>query len=187
MNVLQNILDFIRSLLSWWFIVEPWEQAVRVRFGKHVELFSAGVHFRIPFFDAIYKQNVRRRFSGVPLQTLTTNDGKSLTVHGSLGYRIADVLVLHQTLHDAEFSIQQEVLGLIAAYVVGNRLSECAPKDIIGAVSADLDLGKYGLTDVEFFLTGYIADIPTYRLLQDTMAPYYGTTLTTQSVAAVKP
>lgn len=183
MSFIQNILAFLHTLLNWWFVVEPWEQAVRVRFGKHVRLFTAGVHVRMPFFDRLYVQNIRRRVTAIPLQTLTTRDGKNITLHGSIGYKIADVLKLHMTLHDAETSVQQEVLGLITRYVVAHSLADCTPELVTQHVSSLLDLAKYGLGDVDFFLSGYVSDLPTYRLIQDSMQAYVGVSgLSTQIV-----
>ncbi len=182
MSVIQGILDFLKNLLAWWFVVEPWEQAVRVRFGKHVRLIHAGVHFKIPFFDVIYKQNVRRRVSGIPVQTLTASDGAPVTVHGSIGYKICDVLKLQQTLHDAEVSVQQELQGLITNYVVSHSAPDCTPEKIIAGVKKKLDLSKYGIGDADFFLTGFVASVPTYRLIQDSMQQYgpYTSGLSTQ-------
>lgn len=182
MSIFQGILDFLKQLLAWWFVVEPWEQAIRVRFGKHVRLMHAGVHFRIPFFDVVYKQNVRRRVSGIPVQTLTASDGVPVTIHGSVGYRICDVLKLQQTLHDAEVSVQQELQGLVTNYVVSHPASECTPAKIIEAVKATVNLSKYGLNDVDFFLTGYVCNVPTFRLIQDSMQQYgpYTSGLSTQ-------
>lgn len=181
MTVVQQFLDFLRTMLSWWVIVEPWEQAVRVRFGRNVRVFEAGLLWKIPFFDVIYKQNVRRRVSGLPAQTLTTGDGKSITVVGSIGYRVVDVLKLHTTLHDAETSILQEVLGAIARFVVKSDVSECSPAAIAEHVAGSLNLEKYGLGDVDFFLSGFVSNVPTYRLLQDSLAPYnMNGSLTTQ-------
>jgi hypothetical protein len=181
MTVVQQLLSFLNTLLSWWVIVEPWEQAVRVRFGKHVRIFNAGLFWKIPFFDIIYKQNVRRRVSGLPAQTLTTGDGKSITVVGSIGYRVVDVLKLHTTLHDAETSILQEVLGAIAGFVIKSSISNCSPAAITEHVMGSLSLEKYGLGDVDFFLSGFVSNVPTYRLLQDSLAPYnMNGSLTTQ-------
>ena len=167
MSVIQQILELLRTLVTWWFLVEPWEQAIRVRCGKHVRLFEKGVYWKIPFFDMVYKQNVRRRVSGIPVQTLTAKDGKSLTIYGSIGYKIADVLKLHMALHDAEQSVQQEILGLVSRYVCEHEIVNCTPRQITEFVNCNLDLQKYGLADVEFFLQGYVSNVRTYRVLQD--------------------
>lgn len=186
MNLIQQIIQFVNSLLTWWFTVDPWEQAIRVRCGKHVRLFGAGLYWKFPFFDSVYKQNVRRRVSSIPIQTLTTKDRKSLTVYGSIGYKVLDVLKLHMTLHDAEHSVQQEVLGLVTDYIVQHELIACTPNLITERVKARMNLGKYGLGDVEFFLIGYVADVPTYRLLQDSIQAYNsGGNLSTAPVPGV--
>lgn len=174
MNFLRDILDFLKSLINWWFIVEPWEQAVRVRFGKHVRLFGAGVHWKIPFFDILYVQNIRRRVLSLGLQTMSTSDGVVITLNGSVGYRIADVLMLHQTLHDAEPSILQEILGVVSRYTANHSSKKCLPKDITAAVTESLHLEKYGLADVDFFLSCYLSDVPAIRLIQDGAGGYSG-------------
>lgn len=172
MTAFQQILEFIRTLLSWFFTVSPWEQAIRIRGGSRVKLYGAGIYFKYPFFDVIYKQNVRKRISNISVQTLTTKDGKSLTLQGSLGYQISDIMKLHQTLHDGEESIRQEVLGLIANYVAENSLAMCAPAAINEHVNAGLHLECYGLANSEFFLNAYVANVRTFRLLQDALHPY---------------
>jgi regulator of protease activity HflC (stomatin/prohibitin superfamily) len=174
MNLLQNILDFFKNLLQWWFIVEPWEQAVRVRFGKNVLLFNGGTHFRIPFFDSVYVQNVRRRLISIGSQTLTTKDRKLVTIHSTLGYTIVDVLRLQQTLHDADGTILQHVITKLAHDIATHNLGDCAPADVMDRVRANLNLEQYGLGNLEIALTSYVADIKTIRLINDSSAPWIG-------------
>lgn len=174
MNAVQAIIDFIKSLLDWWFIVEPWEQAIRVRFGKNVRLFTAGVYFKVPFFDSIYKQNTRRRVCDVPLITLSTSDNITISVHSSLGYIVKDVLKLHNTLQDAELAVKQEALGHVTRFVVSHTIAECSPSAITEYVISNLNLEKYGLGEVEFFLSGFVARVRTYRMINDGMYAYAG-------------
>lgn len=181
MSFFTQIIDFLWSLVNWWIVVEPWEQAVRVRFGKQLKLLGPGVNFKIPFFDHVYLQNVRRRVMSIGLQTLTTSDGKSITVDGSIGYKIADVMQLHMTLHDAEYSVKQEVLGCIADYVITHTVSDCGPGNIVAHVRSKHKLAAYGLADVDFFLSGYVSNIPTFRLIQDGMtSDMYSSNLSTK-------
>lgn len=173
MNILQSVLNFLHALLDWWFIVEPWEQAVRVRFGKHVGLFGPGTHIKIPFFDAVYKQNTRRRLISMGSQTLTTSDRKVVTIHSTVGYVIKDVLKLQQTLHDADGTIMQHVTARVANDLATHTLAESSPANVAARVKAQLSLEQYGLTDIEFAITSYVADINTLRLLSDGSAPYF--------------
>lgn len=173
MNIVQQLLDFFKTLLSWWFIVEPWEQAVRTRFGKHVALYGAGTHFKIPFFDAVYKQNTRRRLMPMGSQTLTTSDRKLVSIHSTVGFQIADVLLLQQSLHDADGTVMQHVTSLLSKDIATHTLAECAPADVAARVKKELRLEAYGLSGIELAITSYVADIRTLRIIQDNAAPWF--------------
>lgn len=189
MNIIRDLIDFLKSLLTWWFIVEPWEQAVRVRFGKHVRLFGAGTHIAIPFFDSIYKQNTRRRLCSMGSQALTTRDRQVLSIHSTIGYVICDVLKLQQGLHDADATLVQHVTARIAEDVASHDLADCGPADIAHRVRGQLDLTPYGLQVVEFVLTSYTANVQTIRVLQDNSAPYlsYATLSTALTAGGLTP
>jgi hypothetical protein len=164
MPILQQLLAALKSLLTWWVMVAPWEQAVRVRGGKRLMLLNAGLHLRVPIWDRIYQQSTRRRFSVPPPQTLTTKDGKSLTVCVTVGYSIADLLLLYQSLHHPEEAVQAEVMGAVARVVTGLRSDECRPAQIGAAATGVVDLHRFGLTDFEITVVSY-AIVRTYRFI----------------------
>jgi hypothetical protein len=166
MNTLHTIFQSIGYLFRWWFLVLPWEQGVRVRFGKSVRVFASGLHFMVPFVDRVYVQNTRLRISPVPAQTLTTKDNKTVTLCGSLRYRIESILTLYQTLHQAEETLGQQAVGLVAEYVANNNLTECAPAKLAAAVSEKLNLSRFGLNETSFLITDF-AVVHTYRFISD--------------------
>ena len=43
-NGISSLFSYISNLLTWWIVLAPWEQAVRVRLGKHITVISAGIH-----------------------------------------------------------------------------------------------------------------------------------------------
>lgn len=165
MSSIRELLRELGGLLRWWVVVAPWEQAVRVRMGKHVAVLRAGVHLRVPFVDRVFRQSIRRRFSSIPTQTVTTRDGKTVTVSGTMGYAIADIGKLYDTLHHAEDTITSEGQGVIARFVARNDFADCLPTAIEAHVADALDLGRYGLDGAEFFVTDFAA-VRTYRLIQ---------------------
>lgn len=164
MTALRAVLDALRNLLTWWITVAPWEQAIRVRLGKHVQLLEAGVHLRIPVADRIYRQSTRRRNSALPAQTLITKDGKPLTVAVMVGYRISDLLRLYETLHHAEATISCIVLGAVGEFVVARESSDCGPGELAREVIRAADLGRYGLDDIAVTVTSF-AFVRTYRFI----------------------
>lgn len=164
MSAMQELFRSLGNAFRWWVVVAPWEQAVRVRMGKHVMVLEAGVYLRIPAIDRVYRQSTRRRFSTIPTQTITTLDGKAVTASGALGYSIRDVGRLYDTLHQAEDTIQTEAAALVARYVASHDLRACSPHAIETFVQENIDLGRYGLGDVEFAITDFVS-VKTYRLL----------------------
>lgn len=164
MTGLQQVLALLKSLLTWWIIVSPWERAVRVRLGKHEALLGPGVHLRIPFADRVYQQSTRRRASALPPQTLVTKDGKPLTVAVMVGYVINDLLLLYHTLHHAEGTIHSEVLGAIGRFVTSRESRNCGPVELAAAATSAVDLEQFGLGDVSITVTSF-AYVRTYRLI----------------------
>lgn len=186
MNMIQQFLSMFGHLLRWWFVVEPWDKALRVRLGRRIHEYGPGPHFKIPYVDVIYCQNVRRRVMGIGNQTTTTRDGMIITVSGSIGFRVQDVLLLHQMLHDAEATITLQVTGAVSRYVAAHDADDCTPEKITKAVQRNVDeLDRYGLGDVEFFLSSYVTSIPAIRLINDNLGGQcYGTGLSTNSPSA---
>lgn len=164
-----------------WVTVTPWEQAIRVRAGKRVELLGAGVHVKIPLLDIVYLQSVRTRFSTCARQAVTTKDGRTLIVVGNIGYSIGDVLVLYKTLHHAEDTICNLVQSAIAIHVSTSDSSVCTPIEIQKALKSTVDLTNYGLRDVEVLITECVIS-RTYRLLGDYASGGWGPRLSTDEM-----
>ena len=161
------------------YTVQPWEQGIRVRLGKHTILQGPGIHFKLPFIDIIYIQNTRVRMMNTHNQTISTTDGKSLSLAGSVRYKIKDILLLHKTLHQAEETICQEIQSLVAQYVMTHCLEACSPVNIQGYVNTHINLLPYGIVDTEFFMTN-CTYVKTFRIISDSIDTWSSTALNTQ-------
>lgn len=161
------IATFFRQfaqVLTWFVVVAPWEQAIRIRLGKNKRLLEAGFYFRIPFIDRVFKQSVRRRVHVITPQTLTTLDRKIVTCGGAIGFSIQDLFKFYDTLESPNDTISNEVAGLITQFVGSKNLAECEAGKIQAYVMERLDLGRYGLSGQEFFLTQF-ASTRAYRFI----------------------
>jgi len=58
MNSVKDLLDYILNIFKIWVIVQPWEQGLRVRLGKHIKLVNGGLYFKIPYIDSYYIQSI---------------------------------------------------------------------------------------------------------------------------------
>lgn len=166
--MLSTILQQLSRILTWWVIVAPWEQALRVRFGKKVAKLDAGIYFNIPFIDKIYKQSIRRRLNVLRAQTLTTLDRHVVTCCGAVGYSVSDLEKLYDTLEAPNDTIENEVGAIIARFIASHTLKECSSKEIEAEVMGLLDLSKYGLAGQEFYMTSF-ATSKTYRFITGEM------------------
>ena len=163
--MLAELIRQLGNLFTWAFIVAPWEQAIRVRGGKRRALLNRGIYLRIPFYDRVFKQNTRRRLTCLRGQTLTTSDGKIVTVSGAVGFRIDDLLRMYDTLDCPNDTIETEVSGVIAAFVGSTPLARCTQNGLCEYVQNNLDLSKYGLADQEFRLVSFAYVPRAYRLI----------------------
>jgi len=162
--MIRELLQTIGQLFTWLVIVAPWEQALRIRCGKHVHRLTAGVYLRIPFIDRVYRQPTRRRVSVIRPQTLTTRDGCSVTLTASFGYTISNLELLYRTLHDAHDTIEMEVAGRIAEHVSDVKLADVSVSSIVTHLASHIDLTRYGLTSQEFNVVSFVV-AKTYRLI----------------------
>lgn len=168
------IATFFRQLiqvLTWFVVVAPWEQAIRVRLGKNKTLLQAGFYVRIPFVDRVFKQSIRRRIHVITPQTLTTSDRKIVTCGGAIGFSIEDLCKLYDTLESPNDTISNEVAGLVSEFIGSKTLVQCTAKDINEYVMEHLNLNRYGLSGQEFFLTSF-ASMRAYRFITGEI-PYW--------------
>lgn len=182
MNGLDTLFRKLGQVFNWWVTVAPWERAVRVRLGKHVQVLEPGIHLRVPFTDRIYRQSIRLRtadFEG--MQTVTTADGKVVSVSGVIKYRIDDILKLYDEVHHAQDTIIDMVMAEVASYFINRKQSECDPKELQETVREAVDLEQFGLGDVRINITDF-AFARAIRLLNEGRRYPSGDGLSTRQV-----
>lgn len=173
MNLLNSIADFLGRLLNWWYTVMPWEQAIHVRWGEKSKVKGPGFYWQIPFVDKIFIQTTRMRMVDVPMQTMSTKDGSTVTIKSCYGYSIADIEKLYQTLYHPEMTLSSMVQGKIGEYIRENLVTDITPGKIEEEVNGIIKSEEYGLKDVTVRITTF-AIVKTYRLMQDGSNMYDG-------------
>ena len=156
-----------------WIIVQPWEKCVRVRLGKHTVLFGPGIHMRVPWIDEVFIVNTRLRISSVPAQTVTTADGKTVTVSGLVGFRISEPLVAMLTLQQPDTSCSALALTAISEAIAGNRLELLSPDAVEKFALSVLEKKVFGVA-FDFVRVVDFAVVRTYRILNEQWRPQTG-------------
>lgn len=166
MNIIKDTIEYITKAVKLWVIISPWEKAIRVRFGKHQKELGAGIHFKIPFFDGIYKQTIRLRILSLPMQTLSSFDAKTVTIKVAVGYSITDIKKLYNTLHEPETTVNNIVLSEVSTYISNCNSTEYDAGKLSADVLSKLQASEYGL-NFEYVKVLEYAIVKTIRLLQD--------------------
>lgn len=173
MELVNTITAFLAKLFQWWFTVMPWEQAILVRKGNRVKLLNAGLYLKIPFIDSVYIQTTRMRMIDTPMQTISTKDGHTITVKSAVGYKIADIQTLYNTLYHPETTLVNMTIGTIGDFVRSKDVIEITPSLIEKFVNDNIKASDYGLKDLSVKVTTF-AIVKTYRLIQDGSNFYEG-------------
>lgn len=172
MEWLQQLLNRFTEMFKWYFILNPWEQAIRVRCGRWTKKYEGGMHFRLPYLDTIFKKSVRFRTSDMGCQTITVAPNKTVTLTSALGFRVFDVEPLYQRLHQADETLKLLVQGKIAEFVEScDDIDACRPSMINKHIMDNFDIEEFGLTDKDFRVIDF-AVVRTYRLINEGFYSY---------------
>ncbi len=166
MEAVNQIFIFIGKLLGWWFTVMPWEQAIHVKRGKKARLRGKGLYFKIPFVDSVFIQTVRTRMIDVPVQTVTTTDGKSITIKSTVNYSIGDMYKLYNTISHPENSLSGMVMSGLSEFIRSVESKDATPGAAEKYINGKINAAEYGLKDISIRITSW-ADVKTFRLIQD--------------------
>ncbi|RLA25669.1 MAG: hypothetical protein DRQ63_09375 [Gammaproteobacteria bacterium] len=119
-----RIFDFIADAWEWlipWVIIDQYEQGVVLRLGKFKRVVNPGLSFIFPFgIEEVKYETVVRQTSYLDPQSLTTKDGKSVTLAGIIIYKIIDIRKFLLDIDDGEDDMNNIVYGIISDNVERN-------------------------------------------------------------------
>lgn len=166
MGNLKDFFEYLFNAFKIWVIIQPWEQGIRTRNGNSTKLLNKGIYFKLPYFDSVYVQESRLRIGDTPTQTVTTKDGKTITISSAIGYSIDNIEQLYNTLYHPETTISNISSSETATYIFSKNADEINPTEIEKVVLEKLNSLDYGLKFEYFKITSF-AIARTYRLIQD--------------------
>lgn len=108
-DLFQKILDFLLEFLPV-RIVREWEQGVRSFCGRmQDEPLTAGVWWFWPFLGDIHIQPCVDEVVETELQTVTIQDGTSLTFSLAVRYRVKDAVAMFRAVREHDDSILEAI------------------------------------------------------------------------------
>jgi len=159
-----TILHGALSSVRLWVVVAPWEQGLRVRFGKRAALLQSGFHWTLPFVDRVHRVSVRVRMIADNGLTVMSRDGKPVTINLAMQFSVRDALLLFNAVANPEATIAMRAATGAAKYVASTPLSEITHDAVERAARVSVP-DTWGLSDVDVRVLSF-ASVRTYRLMQ---------------------
>lgn len=161
-------LEFLGDVLPW-KIVNMYDEAVLLRFGKTYKVLKPGFHWKIPFVDNPMVVTVVTSTLSIPVQSVITNDQKEVAVKAVVKYSIKDVVAYSENIYDAKDAISDLTQGFIAEVVNSKSWEECRDtKKLSQNITTRVRAGvkKYGI-DVEAVTITDFVKTPSFRMFGD--------------------
>ena len=148
------------------FIVDAYQDAGVLRFGRYNRTCAPGFHWKIPFVEKAIEVTTCLTTMRLPPQTLTTADGKVVVVTAIVRFRVRDVKPFITDIFDQHDALGDVTMGAIRGAVREHTLEELVanpPEDKI-ATKVRRTVSKYGF-DVDAVTFSDLAQVRSFRLI----------------------
>ncbi len=181
--------ELIKQLIDWLWaflpirLVHDWEQGVRCYLG-HADarltsrngIFGTGLHFCWPFLGQILVDETNIEVAETDLQTLVTLDKKSVTFSLGLKYRVANLKLMYQSIHDARETLFNEfssIAGRCAVQLEYDAIRERLCEQVIQETKQQM--GEWGIEVISLNLINMSEARPIRLIMNrgDSSAPIY--------------
>jgi membrane protease subunit HflK len=176
MDIFQSIVNWIRdgwTRLKPFFVVDAFETAGVLRFGKYHHTAAPGLHWKIPFADDPVEITTVEQTWRSPAQPLTTKDDVAVTVMTVVRYSIRDVKPYITLIYDQEDVLADRTMGLVRRLVAKSTYRELVdaeePEKEV-ATKLRRAVGKYGFEIEEVTFTGFTKSRPLTLITQSVLA-----------------
>ena len=144
------------TMLGSFYTVEQQQEGVVERFGRFVRTAKAGLNFKIPFIEGVYKIDLRVRQLDVLVET-KTKDNVFVKTKVSVQYSVSDPVKALYKLKDEKTQISSYVFDVVRSQLPKLSLDEVFEKkdDVATAVKAELSdaMDDFGYNIVKTLVT----------------------------------
>lgn len=154
---LSDVFNYILSLIPHVTIIKKTHGGVAFVRGKHVKELKPGLVIWWPFWTELMEIPVVRQSLDMPPQTLTTKDGKPVTIAGVTIYRVADPVTALTIQWDLEETVRDLSGAAIRSFVCDHTFEELRTnrahmdRRLTKAVAEALE--EYGIEVINAWLT----------------------------------
>ena len=173
-KLIDLIIQFADHLKPFW-IMKEFNAGVRLRGGKFKEILIAGFHWKIPFWDEVFEHSIAWAAISLPVQSVTTKDGKSIVIKCVIKYRVVDIEHFMIEVYDATDAISDMTCGIIRRHVEARTWDECMSQDVDKKITTDAkrEAKRWGL-EIETVTITDMGIIKSIRLYNEQHHAFFG-------------
>lgn len=169
-DFLRVIFQFITDYFIVWRVIYAGQLGCRWTLGEHTKNLKPGFYFFCPIIQNIEEVWACYQEVDTVMQTLTTPDGKTVTLSANVGYTIYNAAKYHTEVHDFDDTVERAIRGHTFELLYGLNYADI--RETLPALAQDLR-GKiheqsttWGVRIHQVRLTDFV-NAPTYRLLNE--------------------
>ena len=161
-----TLLQSFYQQLSPIYIVDMWENALHLRFGKFHDIKGPGLHVKIPFFDSVWHQTVVTQSIHLHPQSITSLDYKNIVVRAIVRYDIKDTYLFLTKLAHPQDVLIDTTMSMIREIIEERNWDDLIDVETELTTKIGLQLEKWGINVERVTLTD-LAEINSIRLISD--------------------
>lgn len=170
--MLERLFEFLAQFgrhLVPFVIVPVYQNTAILRLGKYHRTLEQGFHWKWPFVEDPYPENIFLTTVRLQPQTLTTKDDMSIVVSGVVRYRVVDVQPYLSRIGDQHDLLIDTSMGAILKAVRGLTFRELLDAPPEGKIASDIrrQVKDFGVEIAGFTFTD-MGRIRSIRLLTHT-------------------
>ena len=164
-----KLIEFLIKLgkdVLLWVVIEEWNQAVLLRFGKFVKVLKPGIHFKIPFFDSVWETETITQSIDMNPQSITTADGKNIVVKAIIRFSVVDTKTYVMSIMKPHDVLVDTTQGMIREIIEDTRWYDLVGIDKQLTTEVGKFMKRWGIKVEKVTLTD-LAEIPSYRVIMN--------------------
>lgn len=164
-KLIEQLIKFSKDILPY-FIIEQWNEAVVLRFGKFHKVAKPGFHFKIPFFDSVWETEIITQSLDMNPQSITTADGKNIVVKAIIRFSVIDTKTYITSIMKPHDVLVDTTQGMIREIIEETRWYELVGVDTELTSKVGKFMRRWGIKVEKVTLTD-LAEIPSYRVIMN--------------------
>lgn len=134
----EKLFEFLEAIREWfifWVVIDQYEAGVVLQFGKYRRTLTGGIWLICPFgIDNVKYETVVRQTAYLTVQSVTSKDGKSLSLAGIVTFSITDIKKFLLEIDDGESDMTNMIYGIITDFVEDTNWNKIRGKEFNKAV-----------------------------------------------------